>query len=153
MEPGRAGPLSVLCLDASFLVNALTAKLTDEHEALWVSWLAAERPMIAPRLARYEVANALHKARRKGKVDEPLVQRAMRELVALPISMPDDDALPFEALAIADTLNMPATYDAHYVALAARYGAEQWTSDHGLWSAASPRFPQVHYAPERLPGT
>jgi len=141
----------VLCLDASFLVNALTAKLTDEHEALWVSWLAAERPLIAPRLARYEVANALHKGRRKGRIDEPLVQRTMRDLIMVPISYMDDDALPFEALALADELGMPASYNAHYVALAARYGAELWTSDHGLWSAASSRYQWVHYAPERPP--
>lgn len=139
----------MLCLDASFLVNALTAKLTDDHETLWVSWLSAERPMIAPRLAHYEVANALHKARRKGRMTEVLVQRAMRDLVALPISIMDDDALPFEALAMADTLNMPATYDAHYVALAARFGADLWTSDRRLWEKTQSRFDWVHYAPER----
>lgn len=96
------------------------------------------------------MANALHKGRGKGRFDEALVQRAMRSLIELPIMVIDDDALPFEALALADILNLPATYDPHYLALSIRHDADLWTSDHRLWSAVHHRFAWIHYAPELI---
>ena len=143
----------MLCLDASFLFNLITRRLTSEHAALWERWVVEQRPMIAPLLMRYEIANTLNKWRRKAAIDEQTVQRGMSDIVALPIRFLDDDRLPFEALALARDLDLSATYDAHYVALAARYGADLWTSDHRLWVKTHPQFDWVHYAPERLPAT
>jgi predicted nucleic acid-binding protein len=143
----------MLCLDASFLINALTSKLRPDDAERWELWLREGQELIAPRLARYEFANALHKARRKATISDELVRRTMQDMISLPIMYVDDDALPHEALTLADSLKMSASYDAHYVALAARFGADLWTSDRRLWEVASPRFPWVHYAPERLPGT
>lgn len=127
MGPRASERGDVVCLDASFLVNAFTDKLTPGDHALWQSWLDGGTTLI--------------------------VQRAMRGLIQLPITIIDDDALPFEALALADVLNLPATYDPHYLALSIRYDAELWTSDHRLWSAVHQRFAWIHYAPERLLGT
>lgn len=146
----RASGGGVLCLDASFLVNVFTDKLTPDVGALWQSWLDSGTTLIAPLLVRYEMANALHKGRSKGRFDEALVQRAMRGLIELPITIIDDDALPLEALALADILKLPTTYDPHYLALSIRYDAELWTSDHRLWSAVHHRFTWIHFAPELI---
>ena len=142
-----------VCLDASFLLNAMTERLTEDDDGRWQAWLANGRSLIAPRLLHYEIANALHKARRRDEIDASAVQHAMVRLIALPVDIADDDTLSLEALTLADELGMSASYDAHYLALARRHGAELWTSDHRFWSVASARFQWVHYAPERLPGT
>ena len=139
----------MLCLDASFLVNVLMGALEEEHTGLWEEWQTAERPMIAPLLLRYEVTNAFHRMRWQARADEVQVQSALRALLQMPIRYIDDDLLPLEALAVARGFQLSATYDAHYVALAARYGADLWTSDRRLWADVSYRLDWVHYAPER----
>ena len=143
---------TMLCLDASFLFNVVVRRLEDEHAALWERWLDEGQQMIAPRLIHYEIVNIFHKGRRNGTIDEPVAQRGLRLIVALPIRLVDD-AMPFEAFGLAGELRMPASYDAHYVAVANRHGADLWTSDRRLWEKAEPRYDWVHYAPERLPGT
>lgn len=119
------------CLDASFLFNVIVARLHPEHASMWERWLLDGEPMIAPRLMHYEMVNILHRRRQGGKVDEPFVQRSMRFVVDLPIRLVDD-ALPFDALALAAEFGLPASYDAYYIALAARHGAHLWTSDRRL---------------------
>jgi predicted nucleic acid-binding protein len=123
--------------------------LDEEHTAIWEEWQTADRPMIAPLLLRYEVTNALHRMRSQARADEVQVQSALRALIQMPIRYIDDDLLPVEALAVARGFYLDASYDAHYVALAARYGAELWTSDRKLWAVVSYRLDWVHYAPER----
>ncbi len=139
----------MFCLDASFLFNVVVRRLNDEHAEMWERWLDEGQPMIAPRLMHYEVANIFHKWRRKGRIDEPFLQRSMRAIIAMPIQLVDD-AMPLDALAVAKDYDFLASYDAHYVALAARYGAELWTSDHRLWEKTHARLDWVHYAPERV---
>lgn len=143
----------MLCLDASYVVNVLSNLLTDDDLVRWESWLDDDRDMIAPHHMRSEVVNALHKAWRRGNADDRFVRRAVAGLTAIPIRYLDDDRLPMEAIDIAREYKMPTTYDAFYVALAARHGADLVTSDLKLWTATNPRLAWVHYAPERLPGT
>jgi len=100
----------------------------------------------------YEIINILHKWRRAGKIEPPFAQRSLRLVVALPIRLVDD-AMPFEAFAFAAELGLLASFDAPYVAVANRHGADLWTSDRRLWEKAQSRFDWVHLAPERPPGT
>lgn len=140
----------MLCIDASFLFNVLVARLHPDHASMWERWLVDGEPMIAPRLMHYEVVNILHRRRQRGMVDEPFVQRSMRFVVALPIRLVDD-AMPFDALALAAEFGFPASYDAHYLAVASRHGADLWTSDLRLWEKTQSRLPWVHFAPELPP--
>ncbi len=139
----------MLCLDASYVVNVLSNLLSDIDLARWESWIDDERQLIAPHHMRSEVVNALHKAWRRGDADDEFVRRAIAGLTAIPIRYLDDARLPTEAIGIAREYKMPTTYDAFYVALAARHGADLVTSDHKLWTATSPRLSWVHYVPER----
>jgi predicted nucleic acid-binding protein len=142
----------MLCLDASFLFNVLIDRLHATDTAMWKRWLDEQRPMIAPRLMHYEMVNILHKWRRSGKLDESFVRLAMGVVIALPIQLVDD-AMPFDALTLARELDLLASYDAHYVAVASRYRADLCTSDRRLWEKSQSRLDRVHYAPERLPET
>jgi len=48
------------------------------------------------------------------------------------------------ALQLAEALSLPAAYDAHYLALAERVGAEFWTTDRRLANKVREALPWVH---------
>lgn len=64
----------------------------------------------------------------------------------LPIEMFDDPDLHPRALEFAMHFNLPATYDAHYLALADQRGCEFWTNDRRLHAAVTPDLPWIHIA-------
>lgn len=138
----------MICLDASFLVNVFLGRLQEDDTARWVEWRRMRRPMIARLLMRYEVSNVMHKMRRRGTAEELVIQRALQDLLMMPLTYIDDDQLVLDAVAIARDFDLPAAYDAHYLALATRYRAEVWTSDRRMWETASKHVDWVHYAPE-----
>jgi predicted nucleic acid-binding protein len=45
---------------------------------------------------------------------------------------------------LAQQYNLPATYDAHYLALAEHEKCEYWTADTRLWNAVRDKLPWVH---------
>jgi len=45
---------------------------------------------------------------------------------------------------LAEAHGLPATYDAHYLALAERLEAELWTADRRLYAAVQAAMPQVN---------
>ena len=61
----------------------------------------------------------------------------------LPISIHNDDALHLRAFQLAEAYGLPATYNAHYLALADRLGIDFWTTDGRLSKAVSDRLPWV----------
>lgn len=138
----------MLCLDASYIVNVISDLLRPADALAWDSWLEQRRRMISPHHMRSEVTNALHKAWRRGQADQEFVDRAIDAMLALPIEYIDDGDLAREAIAAARDFALPATYDAFYLALAARHQADLMTSDRKLWQATRERLPWVYYAPE-----
>ena len=50
-----------------------------------------------------------------------------------------------QALALADALGVPATYDAHYLALAEHLGCELWTDDQRLIRIVATSLPFVRW--------
>lgn len=139
----------MLCLDASFLLNVLFGALDDDHAALWESWQDEARPMIAPGLLRSETTSTLYWMRSGAQIDEVQLQLALRALSLLPITYVDDDALGREVIAIAYANEEVTLHAAYYVALAARHGADLWTSDQRLHQDFSWRLPWVHHAARR----
>lgn len=59
--------------------------------------------------------------------------------------MPRDAALSDTATDIAQRTNRPATYDAHYIALAQREGCELWTADERLYNGVHAVYPFVRW--------
>ncbi len=103
--------------------------------------------VLAPTLLFYEVANALHRYQRAGHLTAAAVALAVDAALALPIHLHGDAALHREAFALASRLGLPATYDAHYLALAARFGAIFWTADARLVHTVTPALPWVRLLP------
>jgi predicted nucleic acid-binding protein len=111
----------------------LVALLANEPESEAVAqqftlWAQAGAELHAPGLARYEVANALARKAAHGEIAHDDLATVWAELDTLGINYHQltDGAT---AIAIALELERRSAFDAAYVALAARIGAELWTID------------------------
>lgn len=118
------------CPDASILIRFLISGESGSPIArLWEGWLEAGYSLIAPTLIFYEVNNVLHQYVRHGQLTSDEAEAAFQLSFNLNIVTMMDANLHQRALQMAQMLQLPATYDAHYLALAERVGAEFWTLD------------------------
>lgn len=132
---------SVLCVDASFLLRALTDP--GDAAALQRWERLDEYALAAPSLLLYEIVNASHRMRRAGMVSADDVHDILDAASALGIQLYGDGDLHRQALRLATELDLPATYDAHYLALAQRFDAPLWTCDAQLHRAVADALPWV----------
>ena len=130
------------CIDASLVVRFVA--IDDQAVlGLWRRWRDEGALLSAPTLLRYEVTNALHRMRRAGQLSNDATQNGLRAAMALPIRIHGDEGLHDAALDFADRFRLSAAYDAHYLALADRLGAEFWTADQRLFNSVRHALPWV----------
>lgn len=129
-------------LDSNVLVAMVTADRRAEAVGRQVRALAESGEALhAPRLLRYEVANALTRKIVAGEIDTADASRGWRQIVAMPIVLHELDDGP-AAMEIALRLGRQSAYDAAYVALAQELDAELLTLDGPLArNAASVELP------------
>lgn len=133
-----------VCLDASFLLRLLLdGETAARAEALWEDWRRDRRQVAAPTLLYYEVANALWRYAVRGEVSPDDARELLELALRLDIQLFGDAQLHRRALELARGFAFPAAYDAHYLALAERLGAELWTADARLVGAVRDRLPWV----------
>ncbi|MEW6488241.1 MAG: type II toxin-antitoxin system VapC family toxin [Thermodesulfobacteriota bacterium] len=138
---------SPLCVDAGVVVRLLVDTPESERvQGLWEAWQSADRTLVAPTLLYYEVTHALYRYERAGELIGEEVQQALDTVLALPVQLIGDNALHVEAVLLARRAGLPATYDAHYLALAERLGAEFWTADRKLVRHLGAALPWVRCA-------
>jgi len=138
-------PSSPICLDASFVVRLLVSTETARRaDTLWRSWQQEQRQLVAPTILYYELSNALFRYYLSGAFSLEEALRLLDVAIKSGISVYGDATLHRRAIELADSLLLPATYDAHYLALAERFGAELWTADRRLVQAVQGRVPWVH---------
>ena len=124
---------SPICVDARFLLRLLIpTETTPKAEALWARWHRERRELVAPTLLYYEVSNALHRYVLQGLASPSEAEALLDVALRLDLVLHDDPELHKHALKLAQRFSLPATYDAHYLALADRLGAELWTADRRL---------------------
>ena len=135
-----------VCLDASFVVRMLVGPetLARKAESLWAAWKQQGKTLVAPVLLYFEISNALFQYVKADQLPFPLVRELLDTALSLGILLYADADLHQQALILAQELRLPAAYDAHYLALARRLGAECWTADRRLAQAVADRFPWVH---------
>lgn len=113
--------------------NALVALLASEPDGPTVAklieqWVAEERQLHAPALARYEIANVLARQLATGQLSKEDVETGWQALEELPITYHTlmDGA---SVIDVATTLGRRSAFDAAYVELARSLDAELWTLD------------------------
>lgn len=141
---------STYCCDANLVVtlNDATSVFYPRVIELWGQWADERATLIAPRLLRYEVANAVHRMVRAGAVTSDWAIETVQSLGALPIRFVDYPGIHLDALAIAQEFRLPAAYDSHYLALARTEGVDFFTLDQKLVNAVAHQLPFVKLALE-----
>lgn len=135
---------SPVCVDASFVIRLLES--ADPNSApirLWTEWHEAERPVVAPTLLYYEITNALRRYVAHGELLPQEAAKLLDVALRLDIALYGDAELHRRALKLAESLSLPAVYEAHYLALAERLGAEFWTADKRLVRSVQEAMPWV----------
>ncbi len=123
-------------VDASIVIKwVLEESDSNVADALLAEWIDQEKVILAPELLAYEVANTLYQKVRKGAIAFDRAHLALSKALGtgLELQCIEDTALSIKAIELANRFNLPAIYDAHYLALAEHKGCELWTADTRLW--------------------
>jgi predicted nucleic acid-binding protein len=146
-----------MCIDASVAIKwVLPEDGSDRALALANNARVRRERMVAPHLLPIETSNIIRRhARRDGLTrEEALRLFAAFERFGVAIG-PREPAprsqLHRRAIEIAVELELPATYDAHYLALAELRRCQLWTADRNLLNAARDRFPLLRWLGDYAP--
>jgi predicted nucleic acid-binding protein len=137
-------PNSLICVDASLIVRLMVDAADDRLPAQWKAWSEREQQIVAPTLLYYEVANALYQYQRQQYLAAELAEQALAASLSLPIRLYGDSGLHLSAKRFAERFALSATYDAHYLALADRLGAEFWSADRRLAEKVQAQLDWMH---------
>ena len=135
----------MICVDASVAVKwILNEERSVLARALYRNSVDADQTIVAPPLLPAEVTNILRQ-RMRGADRLSLLEATGRlnRFLSLSISIFNPAGLHLAALALADTYGLPATYDAHYLALAEYLDCVFWTDDLRLLRRVQPVLPYV----------
>ena len=137
----------MICVDASVAIKwLLKEERSDRAIALYDATTNANQPVVAPPLLPLEVTNILRQRMRAQ--DGISLTRATEHLaafLAFPIELQNPAGLHRQAFVLADALGLPATYDAHYLALAEHLDCELWTDDRRLIRQVGNSLPFVRW--------
>lgn len=126
---------STVCVDANIVIQRVVSNAAKD---VWETWAGSGVRLIAPTLLYYEVTNGLYRYLKAGIFSLETVEKTLRAAMALPIELVDEPDLHQRAKDLAAKYNLPAVYDAHYLAVAERFEVELWTADVRLFNAMQP---------------
>jgi predicted nucleic acid-binding protein len=129
-------------VDASLVVRVLQPG-HPEIVDLWLQWLDSGWRVCAPSLLVYEVTNALYRSARARRIGPQPLAASLEDLGQMELELVSDVPLSRRAAEIAWALDLPAAYDAHYLALAERLDSELWTCDKKLAQKIGEDLPQM----------
>jgi predicted nucleic acid-binding protein len=142
----------IVVVDASLALKwVLEEAYTDAAEVLLLEWQHAGIRRKAPDLLGFEVANALHRRVVRGEITLDQARQLLTTLLDLGPELVSGPSLHVRALELAHQFGRPASYDAHYLALAESLGGELWTVDERLWNAVKDALPWVRWVGEPRP--
>jgi predicted nucleic acid-binding protein len=127
-----------VCVDASIILRYILQPDDAPIRKLWQSWISKEVRLVAPTLLFYEVTNGLYQQQRNKYLSPETIWKSLELALDLPINLVNEANLHLRAHEIAMQYNLPATYDAHYLALAEWMDADLWTADMKLINTLKP---------------
>jgi predicted nucleic acid-binding protein len=136
----------VISVDASV---ALKWVLPEEYaaQALFLidEALSGGQHVVAPPLLPIEVTNTIRQYVRRNDLLQIEAEALLDQFLAFPVTLTLPVDLHRQALQLAADFDLPAVYDAHYVALAQMLGATLWTDDRRLLRALHGTLSFVHW--------
>jgi len=145
---------NTIVIDASVAIKLIVVE-NDSRIAidLFEEWGNQNKLIIAPALFIYEITNTLLKKARRGTMTIAEVKVAASAILetGIEIYWPIDPDLPVNSLDLAYTHNLPAIYDAHYLALAEHEQCEFWTANERLYNTVKNRLSWVRLMADYRP--
>lgn len=137
----------MICVEASVAVKwILDEERSDRAGALYEATAKANQPIVAPSLLPLEITNILRqRMRTKDGLSLIAATQHLDDFLALSIEFHNPVGLHFQALVLADALDLPTTYDAHYLVLAEHLGCELWSDDLRLIRRVATSLPFVRW--------
>jgi predicted nucleic acid-binding protein len=139
---------NVVVVDASLALKWVLAEPDSNTAVILLNkWTDKGISVIAPALFTNEVTNILYRQVVAGKLTYEEAKQGLIDLfsigVLLKFSLYED--ISIQAMEFAHQLKLPATYDAHYLALALDENCECWTADKRLWNIVKGKFSWVRW--------
>jgi predicted nucleic acid-binding protein len=136
----------VICVDASLAAKwVLPEDYSDKALALFSATAQAGERIIAPPLLPIEVTNIIRRRMLAATAPLSLTQAttALERFLAFPVRLEAPAGLYRRALTLSETYQLPAAYDAHYLALSQMRSCMLWTDDRRLLRLLGGRFPSI----------
>jgi predicted nucleic acid-binding protein len=137
-------------VDANIALKwVLTEADSQVAQALLAEWKKKKLAVFVPALLPYEVTNILYREVRAGRITFDIARDGINLILrTVSLDFSRDSALNFRAMALANRFDLPATYDAHYLALAELKDCPLWTADTRMWRAVKDQLDWVHWIGE-----
>ena len=138
-------------VDASLALKwVLEERHSAEAQSLLNRWVQTQVIVTAPMLLVFEAANVLYQRVRRGQLGVEAAEEALSALTATHLTLMggDEPDLSSQAIKLAETYRLPATYDATYMGLAVRSECPLWTADERLWNQVHQKAPWVRWIGE-----
>ena len=133
---------SPVCIDANIAIKLVVEEEGSENaRALWEEWGKSRAELIAPTLWSYEITAAIRRKIYRGLLTPEEGEEALEAALGLPVMLLKPSHR--RALILAEELNRPTAYDAHYLALAEALECEFWTVDEHLYNSVKETLPWV----------
>ena len=144
----------VVVVDASIALKwVLLEKDSYISMSLLDKWTSEGKKIIAPALFVYEVTNIIYRQALTGKLTYDEADKGLTKMFSLGILLKFSlyEEISTQAVKFAQRFGLPATYDAHYLALAQSENCEYWTADTRLLNAIRGNLHWVHWFGEYQP--
>ena len=129
---------SWVCVDANIVLKLVLQEAdSDKAYCLWNTWLDQRYRPVAPYLFPIELASVLRKHVYRGVISAAYGRDALDSALAFNVTLLTFSSLSQCAWQLAEKLNRPTAYDAHYLALAELLHCDFWTADRRLYNAAA----------------
>lgn len=139
----------LVVVDASLAVKwGLPEPYTEQAFDLAERWAHEETQLIAPCLILAEITNAIYKRVNRKEMTLNTARQALHTVLEFGIEIREEPGLSERVLELAHALKMVTAYDAHYLALAEKYGCDLWTGDRRLYNSAKNRFSWIKWLGE-----
>jgi predicted nucleic acid-binding protein len=134
--------MSDVVVDASVAVKWVLAEPDSSIATkLLNTWTNEGKRVIAPALFAYEVTNIIHRRVVTNRLTYDEAVRALTDLLSTGVILyfSNYEEISLRSIKLAHLFAMPASYDAHYLALAEQQNCEYWTADTRLWNTVKGR--------------
>lgn len=136
----------MICVDASVAAKwLLEEEHSDKADALYQACVQAGRPLVVPPLLPIELTNLLRRRMVRDRLSLEQAAQLLERFFTFPVSVINPETLHQKALALAAACDLPATYDAHYLALSQQLGCTFWTNDKNLVNSLGNRLAFVRW--------